>query len=138
MGAIIKTKARRELGNGVLSFSLSSFLSLSLSFTRNNSPLHCEYARHCICVCVQYVYVCTCMIASAYIRGLSQRCCSEHRPLDWLNKDDKSALTQELRNARGHSSRNGEHGTSCTGVRGTPNDQQGVWTREKNTVRALL
>jgi len=25
-------------------------------------------------------------------------------PVDWLNKDDKSALTRELRNARGHSS----------------------------------
>lgn len=36
--------------------------------------------------------------AYAYVLGLSQRCRSEHRPVDWLNKDDKSALTQELRN----------------------------------------
>lgn len=40
--------------------------------------------------------------AYAYVLVLSRRCHSRHRPpVDWLNKDDKLALTRELRNARG-------------------------------------
>jgi len=46
--------------------------------------------------------------AYAYVLCLSQRCCSGYPPVDWLNKDDKSALTRELRNgARGHVSDEG-------------------------------
>lgn len=75
--------------------------------------------------------------AYAYVLGLSQRCRSGHRPVDWLNKDDKSALTRELRNgARGHVP-DEERETSCAGARGTP-DNQRVSAREKNTIGALL
>lgn len=52
----------------------------------------------CMCVFVQHLH--TFLYSST-----SRRCCSEHRPPDWLNKDDISALTRKLRNARGHSSR---------------------------------
>lgn len=52
-----------------------------------------------------------------FLASISRRCCSEHRPLDWLNKDDKSALTRELRNAHGYSPRRGARDLLHRGTR---------------------
>jgi len=68
--------------------------------------------------------------------GQSRRCRSGHRPVDWLNKDDKLALTRELRNARGRATTGSE--TSCAEIRASIDYQRVSASGEKNTVRALL
>lgn len=74
--------------------------------------------------------------AYAYVLGLSQRCRSEHRPVDWLNKDDKSALTRELRNGA-HVPDGGARDLLHRGPR-YPGQSAGVRTGKKYNRCALI